>query len=68
VNKARSRGDDPRDPMVTSKEVEMQEEQTCPNCGMPRQDWRGNNGEGYQSDDGVYCCEGCADGSGCTCS
>jgi hypothetical protein len=43
------------------------EEQICPGCGMPKRDWRGNDGEGYTSDDDTYCCERCAGGSGCTC-
>jgi hypothetical protein len=39
----------------------------CPGCGMPREDWPKVAGAGYAKDGVVYCCEGCADGSGCTC-
>ncbi len=39
----------------------------CPNCGMPKDEWRGNAGEGFQMGDKVYCCQGCATGTGCTC-
>ncbi len=46
----------------------MEQKQTCPACGTPKQDWRENGGEGYKSDDGIYCCQGCAEGSGCTCN
>jgi hypothetical protein len=41
--------------------------QSCPNCGMSREDWQGNNGQGYARGRETYCCEGCAMGSGCTC-
>ena len=41
--------------------------QTCPNCGMGQEDWRGNNGQGFQMGDKTYCCQGCATGTGCTC-
>jgi hypothetical protein len=40
---------------------------TCPNCGMNRDEWQGNGGLGYEYQGQTYCCEGCADGSGCTC-
>lgn len=43
------------------------QEQTCPNCDMPKRDWRGNDGEGYREGGVTYCCRGCAEGSGCTC-
>ena len=41
--------------------------QTCPNCGIEKADWRGNNGQGFQVGDKTYCCQGCATGTGCTC-
>jgi hypothetical protein len=41
--------------------------QACPNCGMPKEDWRGNGGEGFQMGTNIYCCQGCATGTGCTC-
>jgi hypothetical protein len=42
-------------------------QQTCPNCGMPQEEWRGNNGQGFQMGNKTYCCQGCASGTGCTC-
>ena len=39
----------------------------CANCGMQKEDWRGNNGQGFQMGDKTYCCQGCATGTGCTC-
>ena len=40
----------------------------CANCGMQKEDWRGNNGQGFQMGDKTYCCQGCATGTGCTCA
>jgi hypothetical protein len=42
-------------------------EQKCPNCGMPKSEWQGNNGQGITLGDKTYCCQGCAIGTGCTC-
>ena len=42
-------------------------EQTCPKCGMPKREWQGNNGQGYTKDGQTYCCQGCAEKTGCTC-
>jgi hypothetical protein len=36
----------------------------CPNCKMPKNDWPG---EGYTLGGQSYCCQGCAEGTGCTC-
>jgi hypothetical protein len=52
--------------MITPKEVNMQEDQTCPGCGMERSEWRGNGGQGHPSEEGTYCCEGCVNGN-CAC-
>lgn len=38
--------------------------QMCAGCGMERSEW---SGEGYELANKRYCCEGCADGTGCTC-
>jgi hypothetical protein len=43
-------------------------EQTCAACGMARSEWKGNSGQGYTKEGQTYCCQGCAEGSGCTCS
>ncbi|HEX2910314.1 MAG TPA: hypothetical protein VH186_05860 [Chloroflexia bacterium] len=39
----------------------------CPNCGMPQDQWKGNNGQGYEMNGQTYCCQGCANHTGCTC-
>ncbi len=41
--------------------------QSCPNCGMSRDDWKGEDGQGYAKDRETYCCRGCGEGTGCTC-
>jgi hypothetical protein len=40
----------------------------CPVCEMPRDEWPDDSTGGYVGDNEVvYCCQGCATGSGCTC-
>lgn len=40
----------------------------CPRCGMRQHEWQGNGGHGFTADDGaLYCCQGCAEQTGCTC-
>ena len=48
----------------TGKEVDMD---TCANCGMSKQQWKANNGQGYTKNGQTYCCRGCAEGGACTC-
>jgi hypothetical protein len=36
----------------------------CPECGMERSKWPD---EGYVLANKQYCCQGCAEGTGCTC-
>lgn len=36
----------------------------CPGCGMPKNDWVG---DGYSHIGQIYCCQGCAEGTGCFC-
>lgn len=43
-------------------------QQTCPRCGMQRDKWQGNGGQGVQQSGQTYCCAGCANNTGCTCS
>ena len=43
------------------------DQQTCANCGMAKEEWMGNNGQGFPMGDKTYCCQGCATGTGCTC-
>ena len=38
--------------------------QKCPACGMEKSDWKGN---GVEKNGQTYCCNGCANGTGCTC-
>lgn len=45
-----------------------QEDKKCPGCGMQKTEWKGNKGRGFEGDDDTYCCRGCAEGSGCTCT
>ena len=42
-------------------------EKTCPKCGMTEKQWKGNNGQGVNKDNQTYCCNGCAENTGCTC-
>ena len=45
--------------LVRSMEIEA-----CPNCGVPRSEWPE---AGFTKEEELYCCEGCADTTGCTC-
>src|SRR6185436_19380587 len=36
----------------------------CPRCAMIKNEWPG---EGYTHEGESYCCQGCAEGTGCTC-
>jgi hypothetical protein len=55
-------------PMQTPAQNQDQTQvQNCANCGMPKDEWRGNNGQGFQMAGKTYCCQGCAAGTGCTC-
>ena len=36
----------------------------CPGCHMIKNEWPG---EGYTHNGETYCCQGCAEGTGCTC-
>ena len=37
----------------------------CPGCGMVKNEWPG---EGYTHEGETYCCQGCAEGTACTCA
>jgi hypothetical protein len=39
----------------------------CPECGMPSKEWTVNQGNGVEKNGRVYCCNGCAIGTGCVC-
>ncbi|HWX23359.1 MAG TPA: hypothetical protein VN578_25950 [Candidatus Binatia bacterium] len=36
----------------------------CPGCSMIKNEWPG---EGYTHEGETYCCQGCAEGTGCSC-
>lgn len=38
---------------------------TCPECGMKKENWSVKDGVEREGD--TYCCEGCANGTGCIC-
>ena len=39
----------------------------CPACGKARSEWRVNNSRGETQNGKTYCCEGCAQGTQCSC-
>jgi hypothetical protein len=39
--------------------------ESCPNCGMASKDWPEG---GYRLERQTYCCQGCAEQTGCTCA
>ena len=41
--------------------------ESCPNCGMSRDSWQGEGGQGYAKGRETFCCRGCGEGTGCTC-
>ena len=49
-----------------STEPEDLGSEVCPSCDMARKEWP--HKEGYQREGATYCCEGCAQGTGCTCA
>ena len=40
---------------------------TCVSCGLPQSLWQPRDVEAYSEDEQRYCCEGCEQGTGCTC-
>ncbi len=40
-------------------------EMRCPGCGKPEDEWQ--DPRGFSLGGEVYCCQGCAEGTGCTC-
>ena len=45
----------------------LQAEETCCQCGMVKGEWTANQGRGYEKEGYRYCCERCADETGCSC-
>jgi hypothetical protein len=54
---------DKRGPAGVSTEAEAPPP-ACPGCGMLKNAWPG---EGYTHEGESFCCQGCAEGTGCTC-
>lgn len=52
-------------PSSERKRSKTKSEEACPGCGMARADWPET---GYTYDERRYCCQGCAEGTGCTCA
>jgi len=65
INPNEMRGDDENTAM--SDELEAGQF-ACPLCGMEKAQWSAEAGQGYERDREFYCCEGCAERSGCTCA
>lgn len=45
----------------------VHDDRVCAECGMDASAWTDNQGQGYTVDGEWYCCQGCAEGTGCTC-
>ena len=39
----------------------------CPRCGMQQSEWLGSERHGFSEGGTLYCCRGCAEGTGCIC-
>ena len=42
-------------------------EKTCPRCSMAEKEWKGGDGRGVDKSGQTFCCDGCANNTGCTC-
>jgi len=40
---------------------------SCEECGLPQEHWKGNHGRGIRESKGHACCIGCAEGLVCNC-
>jgi hypothetical protein len=49
--------------MPKKKQSSTKDSSICANCGMGSEDWS----EGYKLGSQTYCCQGCAEQTGCTC-
>ncbi len=45
----------------------MAETDICSRCGISNDEWSANEGQGFDLRGESYCCEGCAEDTGCTC-
>jgi hypothetical protein len=46
----------------------MAQIQVCAECGLAQPDWKGNAGQGYSLEGELYCCQECAEDTGCICN
>lgn len=61
MNKHESQGDI----QTPIEEDEIQDQHVCPNCQLPKDEW--SDVQGFELENVLYCCEGCAENTGCTC-
>lgn len=47
--------------------MKQTEVQTCERCGVVKSEWSENGGQGIRMENKTYCCEGCAENTGCEC-
>lgn len=50
---------------MSKKQKSSTQGAACPNCGMAARDWSQEGG--YALGSQTYCCQGCAEQTGCTC-
>jgi len=50
--------------MSKKKQSSTKDSGVCANCGMDSSDWS----DSYQQGSETYCCQGCAEQTGCTCN
>ncbi len=67
TSSSKAKRNSPNETRGTETNPEMEATVACPSCGMSPEEWKGNKGRGVRKDEMVYCCEGCAAESGCTC-
>jgi hypothetical protein len=51
--------------MAKKTEPAKKEDRPCPNCGLAAADYPEG---GYKLGSQTYCCQGCAEQTGCTCA
>jgi hypothetical protein len=51
--------------IMPKKQQSSSQQAMCPNCGMTSEKWAG---DGYKLGSQRYCCQGCAEQTGCTCA
>lgn len=51
--------------MPKKKQASGKDSSICANCGIVAENW--SEAEGYKLGSQTYCCQGCAEQTGCTC-